>query len=135
MVAVPSIEHEADQRAWDSALRPKQCLLTIHVKLRKMVASKLSVLAPPEPGPRRQSTYFYAAEDFRVSTWPRSATSPDWLGKKILARLSDLAPQDSIDRQRSCYIDALYSDAIRRQGTGRTSTGPHVRCRFAQLVA
>ncbi|HWO36103.1 MAG TPA: helix-turn-helix domain-containing protein, partial [Candidatus Acidoferrum sp.] len=26
---------EADQRAWDSALRPKRCLLAIHVKLRK----------------------------------------------------------------------------------------------------
>jgi hypothetical protein len=30
--------HEADQRAWDSALRPKRCLLAIHVKLQKMVA-------------------------------------------------------------------------------------------------
>jgi hypothetical protein len=32
---------EADQRAWDSALRPKRCLLAIQVKLRKVVASKL----------------------------------------------------------------------------------------------
>ena len=26
---------EADQQAWESALRPKRCLLAIHVKLRK----------------------------------------------------------------------------------------------------
>ena len=33
--------HAADLRAWDAALRPKRCLLAIHVKLRNMVASKL----------------------------------------------------------------------------------------------
>src|SRR5271169_1139070 len=32
---------EADQRAWDSALRPKRCLLAIHVKLQEIVAGKL----------------------------------------------------------------------------------------------
>jgi IS30 family transposase len=32
---------EADQQAWESALRPKACLLAIHVKLQKIVASKL----------------------------------------------------------------------------------------------
>src|SRR5712664_2682055 len=40
--------NEADQRAWDSALRPKRCLLAIHVKLRKMVASKLILDWSPE---------------------------------------------------------------------------------------
>lgn len=33
--------NEADHQAWESALRPKRCLLAIHVKLQKMVASKL----------------------------------------------------------------------------------------------
>jgi IS30 family transposase len=32
---------EADYQAWESALRPKRCLLAIHAKLRKLVASKL----------------------------------------------------------------------------------------------
>src|SRR5271169_2584986 len=32
---------QADHQAWESALRPKRCLLAIHVKLRKLVASKL----------------------------------------------------------------------------------------------
>src|ERR1700674_5135878 len=39
---------EADHRAWDSTLRPKRCLLAIHVKLRKMVASKLILDWSPE---------------------------------------------------------------------------------------
>jgi IS30 family transposase len=33
--------NEADQQAWESALRPKLCLLAMHDQLRKMVASKL----------------------------------------------------------------------------------------------
>jgi IS30 family transposase len=33
--------NEADQRAWDSALRPKPCLLATHSKLQEIVASKL----------------------------------------------------------------------------------------------
>ena len=33
--------HQADGPAWESALRPKRCLLAIQVKLQKVVASKL----------------------------------------------------------------------------------------------
>jgi len=33
--------NQADCEAWESALRPKRCLLAIHVKLQKIVASKL----------------------------------------------------------------------------------------------
>jgi IS30 family transposase len=33
--------HDADDRAWDSALRPKRCLLALNRKLRNIVASKL----------------------------------------------------------------------------------------------
>ena len=33
--------NEADQQAWVSALRPKPCLLSVHSKLREVVASKL----------------------------------------------------------------------------------------------
>jgi IS30 family transposase len=39
---------DADQRAWNSALRPKRCLLSIQVKLRKVVASKLILDWSPE---------------------------------------------------------------------------------------
>src|SRR5271163_2318954 len=40
--------HEADEHAWDSALRPKQCLLALHPRLRAMVASKLILDWAPE---------------------------------------------------------------------------------------
>ena len=33
--------HEADQQAWNAALRPKRCLLALNRKLRDLVASKL----------------------------------------------------------------------------------------------
>src|ERR1019366_2882507 len=40
--------NEADSQAWESALRPKRCLLAIHVKLQKIVASKLILDWSPE---------------------------------------------------------------------------------------
>ena len=40
--------NEADQQAWDSALRPKPCRLATHSKLQEMVASKLMLDWSPE---------------------------------------------------------------------------------------
>jgi IS30 family transposase len=40
--------NEADHQAWESALRPKACLLAIHEKLRTIVASKLVLDWSPE---------------------------------------------------------------------------------------
>ena len=40
--------NEADQQAWESALRPKPCRLAIHVKLQEIVASKLVLDWSPE---------------------------------------------------------------------------------------
>jgi IS30 family transposase len=40
--------HEADSQAWESALRPKRCLLAIHGRLQKIVASKLILDWSPE---------------------------------------------------------------------------------------
>jgi len=39
---------EADHQAWESALRPKRCLLAIHGKLQKIVAGKLILDWSPE---------------------------------------------------------------------------------------
>jgi IS30 family transposase len=39
---------DADRKAWESALRPKVCLLAIHVKLQEIVASKLILDWSPE---------------------------------------------------------------------------------------
>ena len=40
--------NEADQQAWESALRPKLCLLAMHDQLREMVASKLMLDWSPQ---------------------------------------------------------------------------------------
>jgi IS30 family transposase len=40
--------HAADDRAWDSVLRPKKCLLAVSRKLRNIVASKLILNWSPE---------------------------------------------------------------------------------------
>jgi len=40
--------HEADDQAWESALRPKKCLLALHRRLREIVASKLILKWSPE---------------------------------------------------------------------------------------
>ena len=40
--------HEADQQAWNAALRPKRCLLAVNRRLRDIVASKLMLDWSPE---------------------------------------------------------------------------------------
>jgi len=40
--------HDADQQAWNAALRPKRCLLAMNRKLRDIVASKLILDWSPE---------------------------------------------------------------------------------------
>jgi IS30 family transposase len=40
--------NEADHQAWESALRPKRCLLAIHVKMQEIVAGKLILDWSPE---------------------------------------------------------------------------------------
>src|ERR1700722_2608592 len=58
---------EADHRAWESALRPKRCLLAIHVKLRKVVASKLILDWSPEQISGWLKIQYPADESMRVS--------------------------------------------------------------------
>ena len=58
---------EADQQAWESALRPKRCLLAIHAKLRKLVASKLILDWSPEQVSGWLKIHYPADESLRVS--------------------------------------------------------------------
>src|ERR1035437_4548375 len=39
---------DTDQKAWESALRPKRCLLALHVRLQEIVAGKLILDWSPE---------------------------------------------------------------------------------------
>jgi IS30 family transposase len=58
---------EADERARDTALRPKQCLLAVHPGLREMVASKLLLDWSPEQISGWLKTQYPDDESMRVS--------------------------------------------------------------------
>jgi IS30 family transposase len=57
----------ADQQAWESALRPKVCLLAIHVKLQTIVASKLILDWSPEQISGWLKNQYPEDENMRVS--------------------------------------------------------------------
>jgi len=59
--------NEADRQAWASALRPKPCLLALHVKLQKMVASKLIQDWSPEQVSGWLKIRYPGDESMRVS--------------------------------------------------------------------
>jgi IS30 family transposase len=58
---------EADRRAWESALRPKVCLLAIDEKLRTIVASKLILDWSPEQISAWLKVHYPSNESMRVS--------------------------------------------------------------------
>jgi IS30 family transposase len=59
--------HEADSQAWESALRPKRCLLAVNCKLRNIVASKLILDWSPEQISGWLKTQYSDDESMRVS--------------------------------------------------------------------
>jgi IS30 family transposase len=59
--------HEADDQAWESALRPKKCLLAGNRKLRNIVASKLILEWSPEQISGWLKTEYPHNERMRVS--------------------------------------------------------------------
>jgi len=58
---------QADGEAWQSALRPKRCLLSINLKLRNIVASKLILDWSPRQISGWLKTQYPDAESMRVS--------------------------------------------------------------------
>jgi IS30 family transposase len=58
---------EADHQAWESALRPKACLLAIHVKLQQIVAGKLILDWSPEQISGWLKMHYPEDERMRVS--------------------------------------------------------------------
>src|SRR6202047_439330 len=59
--------HEADDQAWESALRPKKCLLALHRRLREVVTSKLGLDWSPEQISGWLKTEYPKNERMRVS--------------------------------------------------------------------
>jgi IS30 family transposase len=58
---------DADQKAWESALRPKRCLLALHVRLQEIVAGKLILDWSPEQVSGWLKTEYPDDESMRVS--------------------------------------------------------------------
>jgi len=58
---------DADQQAWNSALRPKRCLLALHVKLQEVVAGKLILDWSPEQVSGWLKSEYPEDEGMRVS--------------------------------------------------------------------
>src|SRR6202162_6006772 len=58
---------DADQQAWDSALRPKRCLLALHVKVQEVVAGKLILDWSPEQVSGWLKSEYPEDESMRVS--------------------------------------------------------------------
>ena len=59
--------HDADSQAWESALRPKRCLLAVKRKLRNIVAGKLILDWSPEQISGWLKTHYPDDESMRVS--------------------------------------------------------------------
>ncbi len=59
--------HDADQQAWNAALRPKRCLLAVNRKLRDVVASKLVQDWSPEQISGWLKTHYPNNKSMRVS--------------------------------------------------------------------
>ena len=59
--------HVADEQAWESALRPKRCLLDVKRKLRNIVAGKLILDWSPEQISGWRKTHYPDDESMRVS--------------------------------------------------------------------
>src|SRR6266851_6579281 len=59
--------HDADSQAWESALRPKRCLLAVRQRLREVVASKLILDWSPEQISGWLKTHYPDDESMRVS--------------------------------------------------------------------
>ena len=59
--------HDADDQAWDAALRPQRSLLALHRKLRNIVASKLILDWSPEQISGWLKTQYPDDESLRVS--------------------------------------------------------------------
>ena len=88
--------HEADDQAWESALRPKRCLLALQRGLREVVASKLILEWSPEQISGWLKTEYPQDERMRVSheTIYRSLfiQARGVLKKELLSHLRTEAP-------------------------------------------
>jgi hypothetical protein len=111
--------HVADDHAWDSASRPKKCLVAVHRKLRNIVASKLILEWSPEQISGWLKTQYPDDESMRVSQetlyrslfiQARGVLKKELMGhlrsKRRMRRSRHAGPQGTIPwPDRRCHLD------------------------------
>jgi IS30 family transposase len=118
--------NEADQRAWDSALRPKRCLLAIHVKLRKMVASKLILDWSPEQVSGWLKIHYPDDESMRVSH--------ETIYRSLFIQARGVLKKELIGHLRSKRrIRRSQHSRVRRQSRGQIVGAISIRERPAEI--
>jgi IS30 family transposase len=109
--------NKADHQAWESALRPKACLLAIHEKLQEIVASKLQLDWAPEQISGWLQTQYPQDESMRVShetiyrslfIQVRGALKKELLGHlRSKRRIRRSQHSDVSGRSRGQIVDAI----------------------------
>jgi IS30 family transposase len=85
--------HAADDQAWNSALRPKQCLLALHPRLREIVASKLILDWSPEQISGWLKTHYPDDGSMRVS--------PETIYRSLFIQARGVLKKELMDHLRS----------------------------------
>src|SRR6201987_4351137 len=111
---------EADRQAWESALRPKVCLLAIDQKLRTMVASKLILDWSPEPISAWLKVSYPRNESMRVSH--------ETIYRSLFIQARGVLKKELIQHLRAKRL-------IRRSRHSRAGESPTVRSSMPSLLA
>jgi len=109
-VSTVSRANEADHQAWESALRPKVCFLAIHVKLQRIVASKLILDWSPEQ-----------ISGWLVSAYPTDDTmrvSPETIYRSLFIQARGVLKKELVSHLRRVRMMRSSKNAS-RQGQGR----------------
>jgi integrase len=117
--------YDADQQAWNAALRPKRCLLAVNSELRDVVASKLILDWSPE----------------QISGWlkaqyPHMSTIKYWKQDELLAVLAAAKRESVRDHAMILFAytfglraNELATLTVQNVQTGRLSARPRrTRC-------
>ncbi len=117
---------EADQRAWDSARRPKPCRLAVRPRLRKIVTRKLSLEWSPEQicGWLKRR---YAGE-------PEMQISHETIYRSLFVQARGVLKKELLRRLRTRrVIRRSKQSSVRGQGRGRIVDAVSIRKRPAEV--
>jgi IS30 family transposase len=118
--------HEADQQAWESALRPKACLLAIHVTLQRIVASRLILDWPPEQISGWLKIQYFEDASLRVSH--------ETVYRSLLIQARGVLKKELLGHLRSkCRIRRSQHSRVFRARRGQIADAVSIRERPAEI--